>query len=76
MGKSPCQISIPHCIIGLMLEMPTAEIPKLFPCPDSPVPLGVLSEIPYRNATRDTKLSPNIIGDPWMQMATLRWEWW
>ena len=41
----------------------------LSPCPAAP-PAAMLSKIPGYNATRNTKLSPNVIGDPGMQMPT------
>ena len=50
-------------------EMPIEEVPRLSPCP-APAPAPMLSKIPDNNATRNTKLSPNVIGDPRMQMPT------
>ena len=51
-------------------EMPIDEVPLLSPCaPAAPAP-AMLSKIPGYNATRNTKLSPNVIGDPGMQMPT------
>ena len=51
-------------------EMPIEEVPRLSPCPAPPAPPApaMLSKIPDTNATRNTKLSPNVIGDPGMQM--------
>ena len=49
-------------------EMPIEEVPRLSPCPAPPP--AMLSKIPDNNATRNTKLSPNVIGDPRMQMPT------
>ena len=45
--------------------MPIEEVPRLSPCA-----AAMLSKIPGYNATRNTKLSPNVIGDPRMQMPT------
>ena len=47
-------------------EMPIEEVPRLSTCPAP----AMLSKIPDNNATRNTKLSPNVIGDPRMQMQT------
>ncbi len=49
--------------------MPIEAVPRLSPCP-APPPAPMLSKIPGYNATRNTKLSPNVIGDPRMQMPT------
>ena len=52
-------------------EMPIEEVPMLSPCaPAPPAAAAMLSKIPDNNATRNTKLSPNVIGDPRMQMPT------
>merc|ERR1719273_1394037 len=51
-------------------EMPIEEVPLLSPCAPAAAPAAMLSKIPGYNATRNTKLSPNVIGDPGMQMPT------
>ena len=42
----------------------------LSPCPPPPAPT-MLSKIPDINATRNTKLSPNVTGDTRMQMIEI-----
>ena len=49
--------------------MPIEEVPMLSPCAPAPA-APMLSKIPDNNATRNTKLSPKVIGDPRMRMPT------
>ena len=58
----------PYCFNA---EMPIEEVPLLSLCAAAAAPApAMLSKIQDYNAPRNTKLSPNVIGDPRMQMPT------
>ena len=59
-----------NSFVGLTLKCPIEEVPLLSLCAPSAAPAAMLSKIPDYNATRNTKLSTNVIGDPSMQMPT------